>query len=766
MADAAQYAIDVAARMTGTETFAQLDELTASLSHSGKGAEHFSAAMQTISNDLRAAGAASQAANAALADGQAKYRDLEGALSRAVRAAEQAPVKLAAAQRTLEAAQNALTVAQSSGAGEEQIRGYELALKRAAAAVARLSDAASTAKLAANVEQAQAAVDEYAVTLHGLEQAAASAAKREEQLSASLGNVRTMASHVDKRLGQASEGLAKIQAGLSASGTSAGRLGSRLIAPVKGFADLSQVIGTGNAAMLLAASAAAAAALAVVALGAAAVVGVAAIAKWAIGLASARRDAGLLAAAADAADPSLAALRGTIGGLERTTMVSGASLQGLAKSLSEAGVSASELPAALRAAALAESALGQGGAAQYVEQIKAGKLAVKDFARDAQRNFGGIVAKQMTSTAGLARQLQANVGDIFGGLNIEPVLNGLQTLVNLLDQNSATGRAVKTVFASVFQPLINQAQLAAWAVEAFALGIGIGVLKAYIAVRPTIAKIAALFDIDTSGFDLESSLASIAKAGEMLAPVIIVLAAGTGVLVAALAGVAAVAGGVLAAAFISAGNALRVLWNTTAPVRAAIEALAGVAKSAGSAVLAGFSGAIDQATSFLRGVSLAPIGADLIAGLVAGITGGASAVANAMTNVAKGALTAAKTALGIASPSRPMIELGHYTGAGAVVGLERETPHVQAAMAAMVEPPPPSASPTVTAGASAFAGASSAVAPAAAPAGGPSITVNIGAGAVVVQAAQDVNETVERVGDAVRRLFEAAAVQLVGEVPA
>ena len=105
MADSVQYAIDIAARMSGSETFAQLDQLTASLANSGKGAEHFGLAAQRVATSLQAAQAASSTAGAALAQGNAQWRDLEQALVRASRAAERAaksndgviPFELAAA---------------------------------------------------------------------------------------------------------------------------------------------------------------------------------------------------------------------------------------------------------------------------------------------------------------------------------------------------------------------------------------------------------------------------------------------------------------------------------------------------------------------------------------------------------------------------------------------------------------------------------------------------------------------------------------------
>ena len=731
MADSVQYAIDIAARMSGTETFAQLDQLTASLATSGRGAEHFGLAAQRVATDLQAASSASTTAAEALAQGNAQWRDLEQALVRASRAAERA---------------------------------------------AKSNDGVVPFELAAAVAAAESNLDAYKETLRALETDAARAAATEAALAKQLANVRTAAAHVDKRLAMNSEGLAKLQAGLSASGTSAGRLGARLIEPAKGFADLSQVVGKSNAVLLLAASAAAAAALAVVALGAAFVAGVAGVAAWAIGIADARRSADLTRQAAAAADPALGALQPTIARLARSTMLAEADLGGLAKSLRDAKVSAAEMPAALEAAALAESALGKGGAADYIAQLKAGKLEVKAFAAESRRNFGGVVAKQMTSLDGIAKTFKGNIGDLFGGLNIEPVLAALQTLADLFNVNTATGRAMKAVFEGVFQPLINQAQTAAWVVEALFLGLGIGALKAYIALKPAIQKIAAALNNDTSGIEIEDVLAAVAKAAEFAAPVLLALGAAFGAVLAAV--------GLLGAAFAAMNVAavVAVLGTLGASVWGLVSSVGAIVarvREAGAGLTGAFSGAVNGALAFLRGVpaQLQALGGDLIAGLVRGITAGGGAVAAAVTGVATSAIGAAKAALGIASPSKVFASIGEDTGAGAAVGLARSTPRVQGAMAAMVEPPAP-------ASVSALAGLTAAPAPApvsalagleapepggsqapaqgrAAPAAG--VTVNVAAGAVVVQATADAGDTVERVRDAIDRLVRGAAAQLAGE---
>jgi len=75
-----------------------------------------------------------------------------------------------------------------------------------------------------------------------------------------------------------------------------------------------------------------------------------------------------------------------------------------------------------------------------------------------------------------------------------------------------------------------------------------------------------------------------------------------------------------------------------------------------------------------------------MAGLAAGITGAASAVWNAITGAVSGAINAAKSMLGIASPSKVFADIGENTAAGMTGGVEGGASDVQGAMVDMVSP--------------------------------------------------------------------------------
>lgn len=727
----AEYAIDIAARMTGAEaTNSQLDALTANLNGAGKGAEFFQSAVQRVTGDLEASRAATVAANDALAAGQAEYRILEKAALQMAKAAEKAALK-------------------NGGVIPDDLK--------------------------AKLDETNAQVDAYAVTLKGLEAGADDAATKEQKLATQLNNVKKLAGHVDKSISGQTESLAKLQGGLSAVGGPLGRLGSALVAPVKGFEEMSSTMGRSNAMMLVAAAGAAIVVAAILAIAAAAVIGTAKLAMWAIGLADAGRSAELSSQAFEAMTPELVGLRGEFAALEQDTGLGTAALRDLTKTLTDAKVSAADMPAALRAAALAEAALGKGGSAEFVAQIKEGKQAVSELANEAQSKLGGIVARQMLGLEAQSTRLKSNVASIFGGLEITPVLEGVQTLVGLFDKSTAAGQAMKLLFEKVFQPLIDQAQNAAYVVEAFALGFLIGLTKVYLFIKPVIAAVAELF-----GFD-DTSLADVLllakKAGEVFAVAFVVVAAVVAALTVAITTVV----GVISAwnAILWAGIAAFVAFNvmvvkglydffTNLPKYISM-AIAAVSAFAGR-LLSAIGGAADSVRAYFAGLNWAEIGTNIVLGLARGITGSAGAVINAIGGVINNAIGSAKRLLGIASPSKVFAGIGEYTGEGFVGGVEDQTAAAQTAMADMVTPPT-TALQTVDAlqaqsgGMPAGGGASTASNAPASKGGGAS--VDLSGATFNLYGVEDAEHAAESFGEMLTRILEGDAAQVGGEmVPA
>ncbi|MGL5712251.1 MAG: phage tail tape measure protein [Paraclostridium sp.] len=83
--------------------------------------------------------------------------------------------------------------------------------------------------------------------------------------------------------------------------------------------------------------------------------------------------------------------------------------------------------------------------------------------------------------------------------------------------------------------------------------------------------------------------------------------------------------------------------------------------------------------SFLRGINLFSIGADMIRGLVNGIKSMASSVVNAISSTVTNAINSAKKLLGINSPSKLFKKFGAWTSEGLAIGLESGTERVLSA---------------------------------------------------------------------------------------
>jgi hypothetical protein len=506
----------------------------------------------------------------------------------------------------------------------------------------------------AAVQQTSAALEDHTRLLRRLETEASAAAKAEAKLANTHSN-----------LGKLSKSAAGSFNEQAAAAKKSVREAEGFSPLVKQFNDLGDALSTSEGAAIVAVGAFAATAAAIAAVTLAAIAGTVAIAAWAVGLADANRSAGIHREALEAMHPELVALGGVIDDLTDKTGMHADELSEWAGKLQEAKVSAEDMSDALRAVALAQTALGEGN--DFLQQIKKDSKAVKQLSKDVTDKLGPLVEAQMMSLTAQSARLQKNITSLFGGLNIDPVLEGMRVLVDLFDENMAAGESMKFLFETVFQPIIDQATNAAYVVEAFALGFLIGMTKLYIALKPAIKAVKEFFGFDDSALTDTLDIAKVA--GEAAAAI---FAGFIGVL------------GALGIAITAAAAFLLM------PI-AALAALGVAVYEAGNAILDGFVSAWHAVGDFLSGFSLVEIGTNIVSGLVDGIINMGPNVLKAITGIADSAISAAKKALGIASPSKVFADIGGYTAEGFAVGVDDGAAMAQDAMAAMVEPPDPNA---------------------------------------------------------------------------
>jgi hypothetical protein len=725
----AQYAIDIAARMTGaTYTSAQLDELTATLSGAGRNAEHFELAIQKVSGELEVAKAAASAANSALGLGTDEYKQLERAALNASKAAERAALK-------------------NKGVVPDSLQ--------------------------AKVTAANAALSSQANVLRGLEGAAKGAATKEADLARSLGNVRVMSDHVDKAMLRGIKDGAREDSALKMMNGTLGGLWDKLGEPIDGFDRLSVTMGKSRAAAVLCGMGLASLIMIAFAVAAAVALVSVAVTLVAIKLADSARSAGLTREAFAALSPAMATAQQHFDAITASTGLNDERLRGLTKSLISARVATAQLPSALNAAALAEAALGQGGAQQFIDQLAAGTLTVDKFASTVQDKFGNIVARRMLGLEVQGARLRYNFAAVFGSLDIEPALQGLSRLVGLLDKDSASGQSLKILFGAIFQPFINQADNASVSVEAFVLGLEIGLMKIYLASRPTLDAIGE-FAKTLLGID-SSSLTTWKERGEALAGVIVSVAKWAAVLFGGLIALGVVIGIAVTAVFALVGALAALVVGIGFAIGYGIGLLLDALKWAGEAcgnfvynvvqavvaVPAAFVAMGAKVVGWFQSFSLADLGLQLITGLVAGIASGAGAVVGAVQNAVQGAINKAKSLLGIASPSKVFAMIGQRTSEGFAEGVDDGAPDATSAMSSLVSPP--------TSALSAFDALSGnfgapALAPASAPApatpGGGGASINLSGATIAFNGVADAPTGIKQFGDLLTQALEGDAAML------
>lgn len=395
----------------------------------------------------------------------------------------------------------------------------------------------------------------------------------------------------------------------------------------------------------------------VVALTAALVAAAAAATRFAIGMANAARNQRLAFESAAANYSALDRLGTILPQVQRRTGLATEEIQRLATDLAKAKTPANRLESALDAMATATAG---GAGPEYLEKLQRALVATGRIPPELAAQFSrfeAVAKKKMISLESQGAILKRNFGALFADLKIEGFLKKLTTLVSLFDESTASGRALKWMAETLFQPMIDSATRAIPKMERFFLRIVIAALKAYIAVK-------TFFRTD-EGKTFEAVLRAI---GSALAWVVKLWAS--------------VQAAGLHAVFSYAAFAGRTLLTVITALAPAWQVLSAGAKKAWAAVASSVQGAI----AYLKGVSLSEIGSAMINGLVTAIKNGASAVKNAVVNAVDGAIQAAKEKLGIASPSRVFMRIGAQTAEGMALGVQARTSAVHDVISEMALP--------------------------------------------------------------------------------
>ena len=355
----------------------------------------------SLTQRLEQSANASKAAAEAVDAGQSAYKRAESAALAASKAVEKNSLKL-----------EELYAAQQKAADAGDVAGY----RKSSAAIEALAKKQQEAF--AHSQKMKDALDGEAKNLDKLTKAADSA-------TAELNALKKQQQSVDDTAGSGK--LNEMAEGFGKLGGPVGMLGQKVLGTAEGVKKMFASMGVGAAAASLAVTAIVAVVAAVIALTAAIAVGIVKIGVWAVQLSDAARSSGLLSAGIAQSVQGGKDLEAALDKMQNKFPQSREELQGMAADLAKTGLSGKALEAALGDAA-----------------TKAAKL-----------KFGPEWEKQVNALPNLSKRFQQNIAGIFGGLKIDGLLSKLGDLANLFDKNTATGKAIKVVFESLFQPAID-----------------------------------------------------------------------------------------------------------------------------------------------------------------------------------------------------------------------------------------------------------------------------------------------------------------------
>lgn len=649
MADGTQYLIELSAKFSGGDAaVSTLADLGDRMLKAGAASEDMDKAAKAMAVSMDDSSSSVRTASSALAEQEQKYRAAEVAADRAAKAVERIglqadaqtgklekaiaagdvkkvaaleekiwalAVRQQAATETASTAATALTAeaaamdvvkvkADAAAASHEALRKGALNVKFAAeeaakaeAAAAEKTKLAKAAEIAATKKAEAAAVE----AAKKAKEAAAEKAKAEKAAASEQAKADAKAKGTGK-LGDIAQAFGKL-------GGEAGGAGQSILGFAGSFGKLGSAMGSAGPYVAIA--------LAIVAIGTAAIATTIAIGKWGVSMADANRSQGLLMDGIARSSEGGGQLADTIDNLTTEVPATRAELMAMAGTLADTGLRGDELSAALETAA-----------------IKAARL-----------KFGPDFKEEMLSLSFQAKKLDENLAATFGGLKIDGLLKGLQTLGALFDSSTESGGALKFLFETLFQPLIDGVTAAIPKVERLFLYAVILALQAYIALKPYVGIIEA-----------------VGKA----------LLIGAAILV-----------GIFAAAIavVIVNIALLVAYFA-----AVTYALYKIGYAVGEALI--WIGKLLYAVTF----GDKDVGHDMVMGLVNGILNAGGAVVDAMVGVVKNGYTAVTKFLKLGSPSKLMMDVGSDTAEGFTGGVEDGSGGAQGAMEAMVAPPAATAS--------------------------------------------------------------------------
>jgi hypothetical protein len=369
---------------------------------------------------------------------------------------------------------------------------------------------------------------------------------------------------------------------------------------------------------------------------------------------------------------------------------------------------------------------------------KLGKMQVgaKDLGDAMQRALiaqgAGPLAQLGNTWATMSAKISEGIDDAFEDLDdlVGPFMEELQSLASEFFAGSAASKDFASVIKAILTPAFEVATEMIRFLHLNFLRLQIAVLQVRVWLLP-----------------ISSALSEIGISAGVVNVALYVLK-GTLIVVAVALGLVALAAALIAAPFILAGIAVYLLITGVQKLVGILggavdnfDNIKGAAAEAGAGILSSIQSTVTGAASAIAGFPLAAAqaGLNFVLGLVQAIATGQGPVADAARALAQSALSAIKGALGIASPSKVMLQMGGYTAQGMAQGISKGTPGVRMAARGMGS--------AAAGGAAAGAGGG----------GGSKIEVHVHEGAIVIHGARDAESMTK---EAVALVFEDVLLQI------
>jgi len=316
-------------------------------------------------------------------------------------------------------------------------------------------------------------------------------------------------------------------------------------------------------------------------------------------------------------------------------------LVGYEEQLYKTGLRGQNLTDALEGMATVASVQGEAQAGLFAAQAagaaRAG-IAVKRLSDDVKARLGGIASAQLLDLNVQTKKLHESFTALFQDLKVDGALEALKNVTDLFSQNSESGKALKLLVETLFQPLIDQIGATGPIAKRFFQGMVLGALDIAIAVqkvrlwlRSTFGSSDVLKGINATSTALEIGKVAMYAFGVVLAQIALSLA------------------------------------------------LVGAALLISFAPIIGIVALIGYVGKKLASFSWRESGKNLISGFVEGIEGGVSSVVKAVEGLGGAAINALKHALDSHSPSRLADKVAFTVPQGAVQGIDRGRPLVSKA---------------------------------------------------------------------------------------